>query len=80
MKRPTKRGRFASEQRGDQVYFLFMGACEHSVDFKFLNRIAKRFNNTGVVIVRDLDGFVDLSDDELNARLLGPELLEWLRS
>jgi len=70
----------ASEQRGDQVYFLFMGACEHDVDFKFLRTIAARFKNTGVVIVRDLDGFVELSDEELNAQLLGPELLEWLRS
>lgn len=69
-----------SEQRGDQVYFLFMGACEHTVEFKFLETIAKRFKNTGVVIVRDLDSFVELSDDELNAQLLGPELLEWLRS
>lgn len=70
----------ASERRGDQVYFLFMGACEHDVDFKFLRTIAARFKNTGVVIVRDLDGFVDLSDDEINSQLLGPELLDWLRS
>ncbi len=69
-----------SEKRGDQVYFLFMGACEHTVEFKFLETIAKRFKNTGVVIVRDLDGFGDLSDEELNAQLLGPELLQWLRS
>lgn len=69
-----------SQQRGDQVYFLFMGACEHNVDFKFLRTIAQRFKNTGVVIVRDLDAFVELSDEELNAQLLGPELLEWLRS
>lgn len=69
-----------SEKRGDEVYFLFMGACEHSVEFKFLETIAKRFRNTGVVIVRDLDVFVDLSDEELNGRLLGPELLNWLKS
>ncbi len=69
-----------SEKRGDQVYFLFMGACEHTVEFKFLNTIAKRFKNTGVVIVRDLDSFVDLSDEELNTQLLVSELLQWLRS
>lgn len=69
----------ASERRGDQVYFLFMGACEHAVDFAFLRTLAQRFKNTGVVIVRDLDGFVELSDEELNAQLLGPELLAWLR-
>lgn len=70
----------ASQNRGDQVYFLFMGACEDTVEFKFLNTIGNRFRNTGVVIVRDLDSFVNLSDDELNARLLVPELLEWLKS
>ncbi|MEO8683547.1 MAG: hypothetical protein ABI414_01770 [Devosia sp.] len=70
----------ASERRGDQVHFLFMGACEHDVDFKFLRTIAARFKNTGVVIVHDLDGFVDLSDEEINTQLLGPELLAWLRS
>lgn len=69
-----------SQQRGDQVYFLFVGACEHDVDFAFLKHIAARFRNTGVVIIRDLDGFVELSDEELNERLLGPELLEWLKA
>jgi hypothetical protein len=70
----------ASQNRGDQVYFLFMGACEDTVEFKFLNTIGERFKNTGVVIVRDLDSFVNLSDDELNARLLVPELLAWLKA
>jgi hypothetical protein len=69
-----------SEQRGDQVYFLFMGACEHDVDFGFLRTLAARFKNTGVVIIRDLDSFVELSDDQLNAELLVPELLDWLKS
>ena len=69
-----------SEARGDQVYFLFVGACEHDVDFKLLKTIADRFRNTGVVIIRDLDGFVELSDEELNAQLLGPEVIAWLKS
>ena len=68
-----------SERRGDQVYFLFIGACEHEVDFKLLKTIAARFKNTGVVIIRDLDGFVELSDDQLNAKLLGEEMLAWLK-
>ena len=69
-----------SERRGDQVYFLFIGACEHEVDFKLLKTISSRFKNTGVVIIRDLDGFVELSDDQLNAKLLGEEMLSWLKS
>lgn len=69
-----------SERRGDQVYFLFVGACEHDVDFALLKEVAERFRNTGVVIIRDLDAFVELSDEQLNAQLLGPELLQWLKA
>ena len=68
-----------SQARGDNVYFLFMGICEHDVDFKFLKKIAKRFENTGVVIITDLEGFVAKSDDEISAELLGPELIDWLK-
>jgi len=69
-----------SQNRGDNVYFLFIGACEHNVDFKFLKTIAKQFKNTGVVIIRDLEGFVAKSDEEISAELLGPELISWLKS
>ena len=69
-----------SERRGDKIYFLFVGACEHDVDFGFLRSIAQEFRNTGVVIIRDLDAFVELSDEQLNAQLLGPELLDWLKT
>jgi hypothetical protein len=70
----------ASQNRGDQVYFLFLGTCDEHVDFKFLQMIAKRFKNTGAVVERDIEGFVEQSDEAINARLLGPELLGWLRS
>lgn len=70
-----------SQLRGDKVYFLFIGACEdRNVKFEFVQRISNRFKNTGLVIVRDLEAFVAQSDEELNAALLGPELVEWLRS
>lgn len=68
-----------SQARGDNVYFLFMGICEHDVDFKFLKQIAARFDNTGVVIITDLEGFVAKSDEEISAELLGPELIAWLK-
>lgn len=69
-----------SQQRGDQVYFLFLGTCDEPVGFKFLETIANRFKNTGAVVERDVEGFVEQSDEAINARLLGPELLGWLRS
>lgn len=70
----------ASERRGDNVYFLFMGACEHNVEFRFLKNIAQRFKNTGVVIITDLDSWVEKSDEAISAELLGPELIAWLKS
>lgn len=48
--------------------------------FQFVQKIAKRFKNTGLVIIRDLEAFVAQSDEELNAALLGPELVNWLKS
>jgi len=43
-----------SQKRGDQVYFLFIGACEDKgVTFEFVQKIAHRFRNTGVVVIRD---------------------------
>lgn len=70
-----------SERRGDQVYFLFIGACEdRNVKFEFVQKIASRFRNTGLVVIRDLEAFVAQSDEELNAALLGPELVQWLKS
>lgn len=69
-----------SQDRGDNVYFLFMGICEHNVEFEFLKTIAARFKNTGVVIIRDLEAFVEMSDDEISAELLGPELIDWLKT
>jgi len=70
-----------SQRRGDQVYFLFIGACEDKgVTFEFVQKIARRFKNTGVVVIRDLEAFVAQSDEELNATLLGSELVDWLKS
>jgi hypothetical protein len=69
-----------SQNRGDRVYFVFLGFCDTNPDFKFIRTIAARFNNTSAVIIQDLEGFIKLSNEELNAKLLGPELLAWLKA
>lgn len=69
-----------SQDRRDRVYFLFLGFCDTNPDFKFIRTIAERFSNTGAVIIQNLAGFIALSDEELHARLLSPELISWLRS
>ncbi|MBI2766644.1 MAG: VWA domain-containing protein [Chloroflexi bacterium] len=69
-----------AQTRGDRVYFVFIGFCDTNPDFKFIREVAQRFENTSAVIVQDLKGFISLSDEELNARLLSPELLAWLKA
>lgn len=69
-----------SQERGDNVYFLFIGICDQNVEFKFLKHIAARFKNTGVVIITDLQGFVEKTDEEISTELLDPELITWLKS
>jgi hypothetical protein len=69
----------ASETRGDHVYFLFIGACEHQ-KFEFVEKIADKYKNTGIVMATDPEAFVELPDDELIGKLLVPELVDWLKS
>jgi hypothetical protein len=69
-----------SEKRGDLVYFLFLGINKNSGEkFAFLQEIADAYGNTGLTIVRDLQVFTEMTDEELNAELIGDELLEWLK-
>ncbi len=65
-----------SEKRGDEVYFLFIGI---GGPFQFLQQIGDRFSNTGLVVINDLKGFVEKSDEELNEILIGDELVTWLK-
>lgn len=69
----------ASQQRRDAVYFLFLGISNQGSRFPFLEAIGAEFDNTGFVAVDDLRAFVRLSHEALNERLIGPELLRWLR-
>ena len=78
-KERTRKVLHASQKRGDQVYFLFIGACEHE-EFAFVEEIAKEFRNTGLVMATDPEAFVNLPDDALIAKLLGRELVEWLKA
>lgn len=77
-KRRTKQVLRDSQQRGDNVYFLFIGACEHQ-EFEYVEEIAREFRNTGIVMATDPEAFVELPDDELIDKLLVPELVGWLR-
>jgi len=69
-----------SQDRGDGVYFLFLGFCDTNPDFKFIRDVAQQFNNASAVIIQDLAGFIALTDEQLNDMLLRPELVAWLKS
>lgn len=77
-KKRTREVLLTSQHRRDDVYFLFIGACEHQ-EFDFVQAIAKEFKNTGIVMATDPEAFVNLPDDELIGKLLGKELVDWLK-
>lgn len=66
----------ASEKRKDEIYFLFIGI---GGTFTFLQKVADRFSNTGLVVVKDIKKFVAKTDDEMNDTLIGEELVTWLK-
>lgn len=68
-----------SQDRKDQVYFLFLGVSNQGSTFPFLERLGDKFNNTGFVGISDLHRFVEQSDDDLNAALFSDELLTWMK-
>ncbi len=69
-----------SEKRRDEVYFLFIAYSNQGAEFSFLEKLGERFGNTGLVIVKELDQFINLSDEALNAELLQDELINWLKA
>ncbi|GAB7545459.1 hypothetical protein CS8_051400 [Cupriavidus sp. 8B] len=70
----------ASQERKDEVYFLFIGVSNQGSRFPFLEELGDEFDNTGFVGIDNLRAFVALSDDELNTRFISEELITWLKS
>ncbi len=68
-----------SQNRKDEVYFLFVGYANGGADLSFLQQIADRFDNTGLIIIRDINRWCAKSDAEINAEILGDELITWLK-
>lgn len=68
----------ASQQRHDDIYFLFIGISRRGSTFPFLEALGKRFANTGLTVIQDMKSFVITSDDKVNDALIGDELLGWL--
>ena len=67
-----------SQERHDQIYFLFIGVHD-GLDFPFLKQIGDEFDNTGLAVIRDVRKLMTADDDVLNDMLIGDELLTWLK-
>lgn len=66
-----------SEARKDEVYFLFIGIG--NTNFPFLKRVADKFSNTGLVVIKNLKNFVKQADEQVNEEFIGEELITWLK-
>ncbi len=78
-KEPTRRLLRESAERGDQVYFLFIGCSNQPDTFRYIEELGREFSNVGLVIVKDIEAFVNMTDEAINEQLIGDELLEWLK-
>lgn len=70
-----------SQQRGDDVYYIFVGMNSSSnVHFKNITKLGDLFNNTGFVRVTDLKAFANQSDEDMNEKFLTDEFVQWMKS
>ncbi len=70
----------ASQKRGDQVYFLFIAFANGGGKFRFLEEIGDKFDNTGLVVIDNIDQWCAQPDEAINDALLGDELVKWLKA
>lgn len=61
------------------MYVMFIGVSNQGVRFPFLEKMADRFKNTGLYVVKDLKRFVASSDDQVNEAIINDELIAWLK-
>lgn len=69
----------ASEYRYN-VFFLFLGIERNDREFEFLRDINETLENVGFVRIPDIRKFVRLDDEQINAQLLVPKLITWLKT
>lgn len=79
-KEPTRRLLRESQDRGDLVYFLFIGCSNQPGTFDYIADLGNKFNNVGLVTISDIKRFSELPDDEVNTLLIGDELVNWLKT
>lgn len=70
-----------SLDRGDEVYFKFLGVCNSPhATFPYIEGLGAKFKNVGYKPIRDIKAFVDMTDEALNEWLLDDEeLVTWMQ-
>lgn len=69
----------ASQDRRDEVYFIFIAVSNQGSQFPFLEKIGDAFDNTGYVHIPNLRAFLKASDEQVNEMMIGDELVAWLK-
>jgi hypothetical protein len=62
------------------VYVAFIAYDNDGADFSFINRLAERFNNCGLVVIENMKEWVKQSDDQINNAIISDELVTWLKN
>ncbi|MEA2701949.1 MAG: hypothetical protein QOE22_658 [Candidatus Parcubacteria bacterium] len=68
------------ERKGYSVYVMFIGVSNQNEKFTFLKKLAKRFANCGLTIIRDMDAWVKKTDEEIADELITEELIAWFNN
>ncbi len=68
-----------AETENYEVFVVFVGVSNQSVDFSFLNGLTRVHKNVSFHEIRDIRGFVDKGDSEINDFFLQDKLVKWLK-
>jgi hypothetical protein len=67
------------QDKGYCVYLMFLAFKNQGANFKFIARMADKFDNCGLCVIIDLKKFIEKTDEELNEELVTQELVDWLK-
>jgi hypothetical protein len=68
------------QDKGYQVYVQFIAIKQPSANFSFIERLADDYSNCGLIVIDDINKWVALDDDSLNAQFLTDELVDWMKA
>lgn len=76
----TRRLMHRMQDQKFQVYVQFIAVQQPGANFAFIKELADDLSNCGLEIIEDIHSWVNLSDDEINKRLITAELLAWMKA